>query len=139
MEVISQFNFVVEKIFDMPTILVVEDEPNVRKLVVVNLIKRGYQVLEAANGQQALEHLYHHKPALMVLDIKLPDLSGWEILDRVNSGPMLSADFPILVMTASQVDHRLVLNQYPAVVEILVKPFNTDKLITAVQSALLKG
>jgi len=42
---------------DMATILIVEDEPNVRKLVAVNLVQRGHQVLEAENGQQALEHL----------------------------------------------------------------------------------
>lgn len=123
----------------MPTILVVEDEPNVRKLVTVNLAQRGYRVLEAENGQQALEHLYDQKPALMILDIKLPDLSGWDILDQLGSVPDLFADFPVLVMTASPVDQNTILNQYPCVVDILVKPFNTDKLITAVQRALSKN
>jgi CheY-like chemotaxis protein len=122
----------------MATILVVEDESNVRKLVVVNLIERGHQVLEATNGQQALDHLHVQKPALMILDIKLPDLSGWDILDHLTRAPALSADFPVLVMTASPVDQKVVLKQYPCVVEILIKPFNTDQLITATQRALLK-
>ncbi len=122
----------------MATILVVEDEPNVRKLVAVNLIQRGHQVLEAENGQQALEQLNDQKPALMVLDIKLPDITGWDILDRITTAPSLFTNLPVLVMTASPVDHNIVVNQYPCVVEILVKPFNTAKLLTAVQRALLK-
>jgi CheY-like chemotaxis protein len=128
----------IEKTMDMSTILVVEDEPNVRKLVTVNLVQRGYRVLEAENGQQALEQLHSQKPALMVLDIKLPDITGWDILDRITTVPALSTDLPVLVMTASPVDHNIVVNQYPCVVEILVKPFNTVKLLTAVQRALLK-
>ncbi len=122
----------------MAIILLVEDEPNVRKLVAVNLVQRGYQVLEAENGQQALKHLNDQKPALMVLDIKLPDITGWDILDRITTAPSLFTNLPVLVMTASPVDHNIVVNQYPCVVEILVKPFNTVKLLTAVQRALLK-
>jgi len=120
----------------MSTILVVEDEPNVRKLVSVNLSQRGYNVLEAESGQQAWEHLNRQKPALVILDIKLPDMSGWDILDELGNIPAISNNLPILVMTASPVDQHAVLNQYPCVVEILVKPFNTDKLITAIQHAL---
>ena len=122
----------------MAIILLVEDEPNVRKLVAVNLVQRGYQVLEAENGQQALKYLNDQKPALMVLDIKLPDITGWDILDRITTAPSLFTNLPVLVMTASPVDHNIVVNQYPCVVEILVKPFNTVKLLTAVQRALLK-
>ena len=121
----------------MATILVVEDEANVRKLVAVNLAQRGHRVLEAESGQQALEHLGEETPALMVLDIKLPDLSGWEILDRLATATAVPADFPVLVMTASPVDQNIVLSEYPSVVEILIKPFHTDKLIAAVQRALL--
>jgi len=122
----------------MSTILVVEDEPNVRKLVIVNFIERGYQVLEAENGRQAIDHLRRQKPALMILDIKLPDLSGWDVLDQLTRVPAFPADFPVLVMTASPVDQKVVLKQYPCVVEILIKPFSTDRLITAAQQALLK-
>ena len=136
MDTLTQTFFAAEKKSNMSTILVVEDEPNVRKLVIVNLIKRGYQVLEAENGQQALTHLYRQKPALMILDVKLPDLTGWEILDHLTTTPDLSPYFPVLVMTASQVDHSAMLQQYPSVIEILVKPFNTDRLITAIQRAL---
>jgi DNA-binding response OmpR family regulator len=117
----------------MPTILVVEDEPNVRKLVTVNLLQRGYKVLEAGDGQMAWEHLSTVKPALLILDIKLPDMTGWDILDR------LDQDFPVLVMTATPVDQNAVLQQYPCIAEILVKPFNINKLLSAIQRNLSEG
>jgi len=122
---------------DMAKILIVEDEPNVRKLVAINLVRRGHQVLEAENGQQALEYLNSQKPALLILDIKLPDLSGWDILDRMTTVPTFSTNLPVVVMTASPLDPTTVLNKYPFVVDIIIKPFNTDRLITAVQRVLL--
>lgn len=138
MEILVQKYIIAEKHTSMSTILVVEDEPNVLKLVAINLRKRGYDVLEAENGQQAMGHLYRGRPDLMILDVKLPDITGWEILDRLTSAPTLSADFPVLVMTASPVDQGYILRHYPAVVEIVVKPFNIDRMITAIQHALSK-
>jgi CheY-like chemotaxis protein len=120
----------------MPIILIVEDEANVRKLVTINLVIRGYEVAETANGEQALASLHEHSPALMVLDIKLPDISGWDILRRINTDPTLEPDFPVLVMTASLVDSSIQLEHFPSVVGILVKPFRTDRLISAVRTAL---
>lgn len=124
---------------DMAKILIVEDEPNVRKLVVVNLARRGHHVLEAENGQRAWEHLNSQKPALLILDIKLPDLSGWDVLDRISTVPALSTDLSVIVMTASPLDPATVLNKYPFVADIIIKPFNTDKLLMAVQRVLLKA
>ena len=123
----------------MPTILVVEDETNVRKLVLVNLASRGYAVLEAQDGKQALAQLRYNAPSLMVLDIKLPDLTGWEILDLIASDPTLNASFPVLVMTASMMDAYIDLDEYPNVVEVLVKPFSVDRLLSAVTRALRTG
>jgi DNA-binding response OmpR family regulator len=120
----------------MSTILVVEDEPNVRKLVTVNLVQRGYRVLEAENGQQTWEHLRHQKPDLLILDIKLPDLTGWDILDELGNIPNVPKDLPVLVMSATPVDQNHMLEKYPCIVEILVKPFNTNRLITIVQKIL---
>jgi two-component system, response regulator, stage 0 sporulation protein F len=126
-----------EKWIGMAKILVVEDEPNIRKLVAVNLAQRGHRVLEAENGQQALEHLNHQKPALLVLDIRLPDLSGWDILDHIITVPTLSTGLLVLVITASPVDPNNVLHQYPCVAEVIAKPFDIDRLIRAIQRVLL--
>lgn len=117
-------------------ILVVEDEANVRKLVTINLTSRGYQVLQAENGKEALSHLHNEKPAVMILDIKLPDLSGWEILDVINSDPTLPADFPVLIMTASLGDANVDVTPYPSIIGIMIKPFKTERLISTIQRIL---
>lgn len=117
-------------------ILVVEDEANVRKLVTINLTSRGYQVLQAENGKEALRHLHNEKPAVMILDIKLPDLSGWEILDVIASDPTLTPDFPVLIMTASLGDANVDVTPYPSIIGIMIKPFKTEKLIATIQRLL---
>jgi len=120
----------------MSTILVVEDEANVRKLVTVNLTSRGYVVLEATDVQQALTHLRTTAPDLMVLDIKLPDLTGWDLLAEIAHDPAIELSFPVLVMTASIMEAQVDRDQYPNVVDILIKPFSAMKLVSAVERAL---
>ena len=120
----------------MPTVLVVEDEANVRKLVVVNLASRGYTVLEARDAQQALEHLRQTRPDLMVLDIKMPDLTGWDLLAMMASDTVMNMSFPVLVMTASLMDAHAERDKYPNVVGVLIKPFSATHLVHAVERAL---
>lgn len=123
----------------MSVILLVEDELNIRNLVSVNLFKRGHQVMEARTGEQALEYLYDHSLELMILDMKLPDLSGWEILDHLNSIPSADTNFPVMVMTAGVIDIDFVFTKYPCVVDIFIKPFDMARLVTAVQRTLSKN
>ena len=91
----------------MARILVVEDEANIRKFVTVNLAQRGHVVGEAQDAGGALAQLKAAAPDLLVLDIKLPDLTGWELLRKISQDPSLAAKFPVLVMTASPVDGQL--------------------------------
>ena len=84
----------------MSNILVVEDEANVRKLVTVNLIRRGYTVFEAQDVQHALARLQTQAFDLIVLDIKLPDLTGWDLLAKIAADSTLDFDGPVLVMTS---------------------------------------
>ncbi len=120
----------------MITVLVVEDEPNVRKLVVVNLISRGYSVLEATNVPQALEHLNATAPDLMILDIKLPEMTGWDLLSQLAADPNMTGKFPVLVMTASITEAQVDRDRYSNVVDVLIKPFSTTRLMTAIKRAL---
>jgi CheY-like chemotaxis protein len=120
----------------MSTVLVVEDEANVRKLVAVNLIRRGYTVIEATDVHQALDYLHRAAPDLMVLDIKLPDLTGWDLLKKIASDPSIQLSCPVLTMTASIMDAHVDRIQYPNVVEALIKPFSVTNLIMAVERAL---
>lgn len=120
----------------MANILVVEDEPNVRKLVTVNLISRGYAVDEAKDVRQAVERLQTQPFDLIVLDIKLPDLTGWDLLARIATDPAIEFSGRVLVMTASVMDAQIDLDRYPTVVEVLVKPFSAAKLVAAIERAL---
>ncbi len=120
----------------MNHVLVVEDEANLLKLVSVNLVSRGYEVSEAKNGSEALDQLHLRLPSLMVLDIKLPDFIGWELLNLIGRDPKISALFPVLVMTASITDAYVDLHSYPSVTEILIKPFSSAKLVAAVERSL---
>jgi CheY-like chemotaxis protein len=120
----------------MKSVLVVDDEADILKLVSANLQIRGYQVAEAKNGTEALAHLRSSKPSLMVLDIKLPDLSGWEVLEKTQNDPLIEADFPVLMMTASITETFIDLATYPSVVEILIKPFSASRLVTAVEHSI---
>jgi two-component system response regulator AdeR len=122
----------------MTNILVVEDEANVRKLVTVNLSSRGYTVYEAKDVQQAVERLQAQPFDLIVLDIKLPDLTGWDLLAKIATDAALEFSGPVLVMTASVMDAQIDLDQYPAVVGVLVKPFSATKLVAAIERALHK-
>ncbi|CAG0926929.1 Transcriptional activator protein CzcR [Thermoflexales bacterium] len=120
----------------MATVLVVEDEPNVRKLVAVNLSSRGYAVLEAMNVPQALDCLRTTLPDLMILDIKLPEMTGWDLLTQLAADPNLTVEFPVLVMTASIMEAQIDHDQYPNVVDVLIKPFSATQLMSAIERAL---
>ena len=120
----------------MATVLVVEDEPNVRKLVTVNLSSRGYAVLEATNVPQALDHLRTTIPDLMILDIKLPEMTGWDLLAQLAANPNPTVRFPVLVMTASIMEAQVDRDRYTNVVDVLIKPFSTTRLMAAIERAL---
>ncbi len=120
----------------MITVLIVEDEPNIQKLVSVNLISRGYQVLEATNASQALDQLRSATPDLMILDIKLPEMTGWDLLTQLATDPSITTGFPVLAMTASITEAQIDRDRYPNIVDILIKPFSATRLLTAVERAL---
>jgi two-component system sensor histidine kinase/response regulator len=121
---------------DMTTVFVVEDEPNVRKLVTVNLSSRGYTVREASNVPQALDLLRATTPDLLILDIKLPEMTGWDLLAQITADPNMAVKFPVLVMTASIMEAQIDRIRYPYIVDVLIKPFSATRLMTAIERAL---
>jgi DNA-binding response OmpR family regulator len=121
----------------MSSILLVEDEPSILNLVSVNLLVRGYKVVPATNGEEALQHLNDKNLELMILDLRLPNVSGWEILDHLND--VLFTSFPVMIMTASVMDPRLLFDQYPFVMEVFIKPFDINVLISAVENVMSKN
>jgi CheY-like chemotaxis protein len=120
----------------MSSLLVVEDETNIRRFVVANLRARGFKAAEAENAEEGLAKLQHEPlPSALILDIRLPGMSGLEMLDILSADDRLSA-IPVIVMTASAVGSQFGGSQYSNVVQWLVKPVSVHELLLAVNQAL---
>src|SRR5690242_1769623 len=87
----------------MATVLIVEDDTNTRMFTSINLSSRGYQVIEACDGREGEEKLLRHHPDVLVLDIRLPEKTGLEIMDTMARDPRLRG-IPVIVMTASHLN-----------------------------------
>ena len=121
----------------MSRILIIEDDANIRKLISVNLLARGYEVIEAEDGLQGLARLRDAAPAILLLDIKLPDLSGWEVLKIMTDDPAYHP-VPVIIITASlgssNADNPAYQNKYLR--KILKKPISIQQLTEEVKEAL---
>jgi CheY-like chemotaxis protein len=119
----------------MTTVLVVEDELNIRKFVAANLKARGFQVMEAPDAEIGWETLQTTVPDLMVLDIKLPGMDGWQLLELVITDTRLE-EVPVVVMTAHVMDSEARQVRFPNVSEVIFKPVSAAQLVGAVNKAL---
>jgi two-component system KDP operon response regulator KdpE len=113
------------------TVLVIEDEPDIRLTARFMLESAGHNVIEAATGAESLPLLASARPDLVLLDIRLPDMEGWEVMSNVRSSAGMS-DVPVVIMSAhSSGDFR-----ERAMLEgsdgYLVKPFREDDLLRTV-------
>jgi CheY-like chemotaxis protein len=118
---------------NMSYILVVDDDSSTRLLYRVNLEHRGYRVEEAATGQAAIEQVQKQKPRLMILDVKLPDMDGWTLLDHMAQYEDLKS-IPAIVLTASLTEELTEkISIRPNSAEKLYKPFEIEDLIAKVK------
>ena len=116
----------------MTTILVVDDEPNIVELAKLYLEQGGYRVEEASNGSDALSKLDTAKPALIVLDLMLPDIDGFEICRQIRK----KSDVPILMLTARREDIDKIVGLELGADDYLTKPFNPRELVARVKAIL---
>jgi len=121
----------------MARILIIEDDPNIRKLLGVNLRARGYTVIEAEDAHTGLARLRDSSPNIMLLDIKLPDMPGWEVLRIMTTDPTYRP-VPVIVITASissaHPDYMLTHSEYLR--KIMKKPISIQELTEEVKEAL---
>jgi DNA-binding response OmpR family regulator len=121
----------------MKTILLADDEANLRILVRVTLDDPNYHILEASDGAMALELARQHRPDLLLLDWMMPGLHGIEVAKALRQDP-LTAHIPVIMLTArgQEVDkaHGASLGMYA----YLVKPFSPLELLRMVQGALAR-
>ncbi|PIP17254.1 MAG: response regulator [Candidatus Portnoybacteria bacterium CG23_combo_of_CG06-09_8_20_14_all_37_13] len=82
----------------MKKILIIEDDQFLRDLIERKLIRTGYQVLNTNDGAEGLKMINEEKPALVLLDILLPSMSGWEILEKIKADPAINK-IPVLILT----------------------------------------
>jgi adenylate cyclase len=120
---------------DTPTVLIADDREDNVELVRNLLTMEGYQVVSAADGQEALEMAYEHLPDLVILDLNMPRLNGYEVCERLKRDSK-TAGIPVLMLTAwSDIDQRVKGLQVGAE-DYLAKPFDYRELLMRVEARL---
>jgi len=117
------------------TILVVDDEANIVELAQMYLEQEGFRVQSARDGAIALEMIARQPPALMVLDLMLPEVDGWEVCRRVRSGKA-APDLPIIMLTARDDAVDKIVGLELGADDYLTKPFNPRELVARVKAIL---
>lgn len=110
-------------------VLVVEDDAQLRRIITSNLSVRGHQVREASDASEALAALAEERPDLLILDINLPDRTGWDVLRDAN----LPDEVRVLMLTAVPVSPRRLAEFRP--VAYLPKPFPLEALLRLAESS----
>jgi DNA-binding response OmpR family regulator len=121
----------------MATVLVVDDEPDIVLFAQINLEMSGYEVRSAVDGEAALAAIDEARPDLVLLDVMMPGLDGWAVLERIKAHPDEAVrTVPVVMMTALGSDQDQARGGIEGAVRHLVKPVTPDDLLAAVDAAL---
>jgi DNA-binding response OmpR family regulator len=118
------------------TILVVDDDRELSDGLRAVLEKRGYRVLQASNGIQARDLVYRQRPDLVILDMMMPRMGGYPVLEHFHGKPDAP---PIIMITANEGSRHKAYAEYLGVVAYIRKPFAMDTLLEAVDKGLAPG
>lgn len=118
-------------------ILIVDDEPGVAVAIQFLMEQQGHRVLVAQRGEDALDLIYKYKPDLVLLDIMLPGISGWEVCEIIRLNPDYR-DIKIVFLTARSSEVEIAKGLALGADAYITKPFSNDKLVSKV-NALLEG
>ena len=113
-------------------ILIADDEPEIRSLLRLYLENEKYEIIEAEDGQQALELLRSQQPALCILDIMMPKLDGYHVLQELRK----ESNIPVLILSAKDADSEKILGLNLGADDYLAKPFNPLEAVARVNSAI---
>jgi len=116
-------------------IMAVDDERHIVRLIQVNLERAGYQVVTAFDGPEALKKVETDRPDLIVLDIMMPKMDGFEVLKRLQANPE-TREIPVIMLTAKAQDADVFRGWASGVSAYLTKPFNPLELLTFVKRIL---
>ena len=116
-------------------ILVIDDEPQIRKLLQINLESNDYKVIQAVNGKEGITISAAHPPDLILLDIGLPDKSGHEVLKVLREWYLK----PIIMLSVEDKEHDIVHALDNGATDYLTKPFRTGELLARIRSAIRRS
>lgn len=116
-------------------ILLVDDERDLVYYTKLFLEDQGYEILTAHDGQEALEVLEEHRPDLIVLDVAMPRMSGWDVLQQMQDDPE-KVDIPVLMLTARSEDADKAKGWELGITWYQTKPFELDELAMVIQRIL---
>ena len=120
----------------MDTILLVDDEPSIAQLARMYIEREGFQTASAADGEKALEAAEKLKPALIVLDVMLPKLDGFEVCRRLRAS---GNPVPIIMLTARDEDIDKIIGLELGADDYLTKPFNPRELVARIKAILRRA
>jgi DNA-binding response OmpR family regulator len=120
----------------MSLICIVDDDPDVRELVEYKLVQNGHEVLSATNGRDALLLVPDTKPALLLLDVMMPGLSGFDVLSKLRADPATRA-LPIIMLTAKAQDADAERGFALGANDYMLKPFSPRELLNRINAQLM--
>jgi two-component system response regulator VicR len=121
---------------DSKRVVCIEDEPEMIDLVRLILGRKGFEVIGANGGIEGLEVVKAEKPDLVLLDLMMPDMDGWEVYQQLKADPALS-EIPVVVVTAKAQSIDKVLGLHIAKVDdYITKPFGPQELLESVEKIL---
>lgn len=121
---------------DQMRVVCIEDEPEMIDLVRLILGRKGFDVIGADGGIEGLEKVKKEKPDLVLLDLMMPDMDGWEVYQQIKADPEIK-DIPIVVVTAKAQSIDKVLGLHIAKVDdYITKPFGPQELLESVEKIL---
>jgi CheY-like chemotaxis protein len=116
------------------TVLVVDDDPSIRRMIIAALKRDGYRFVEAANGREALDAMRRDRPAAVLLDLMMPIVSGWDVLRERENDPELLT-IPVIVVSASR-SPEIAAAIDKGITAFLPKPFDITTLSSIVRNCV---
>ena len=116
-------------------ILIVDDDPSIREIVGLVLQDAGYRIETATDGLKGLEQFYKVLPDLIILDVKMPEMDGWETLRRIRE----ISNCPVIMLTAFGSTNDIIQGLEAGADDYLVKPFGVQELIARVGTVLRRA
>ncbi len=119
-------------------VLIADDEANIARLAQINLMRAGFEVSVAADGEKALAAIAEQQPDLLILDVMMPHVDGFAVLERLRADDA-TKDLRVVMMSAQTKDADILRGQQLGVAHYLAKPVNPAELLRVVQEELEAG